>query len=238
MQTLLYLDDSYMKEWDAKVGSVDRGKYIVLDRTAFFPKGGGLPSDMGWLSRRADGKKFRVVFAGKFSGLVSHEVDQEGLAPGDMVSCGLDWDRRYRLMRIHTACHILCSVFYRNANALVTGNQLDVGQSRIDFDMQAFEKSAVERYIAEANSIFAKGVEVKAYYMDREEALKTPEMVKLKNALPPDVPRLRIVEIPGIDTQADGGPHVANTKEIGSIRLVGMANKGKENRRVYIELAS
>jgi len=237
MLEALYLNDSYLKEWKAVVEEVSREKYIVLSRTAFYPKGGGLPNDTGIIRRDSDGKEFRVVFSGKFDGKISNEVDSAGLEKGDSATCFLDWDRRYKLMRFHTACHILSSIFFRRANALVTGNQLDVERSRIDYDMEDFSKEKVEEYIAEANSIFAKGIGVKIYYMDREAALKIPEMVKLKNAFPPNIPRLRIVEVPGIDMQADGGPHVANTKEIGSVRLVGMENKGKQNRRVYIELA-
>lgn len=234
MSTALYLDDSYLKEWKATVTGVKNGKFITLDKTAFFPKGGGVPNDTGVILK--NDRQYRVIFTGKFDGQISHEVDSEGLKDRDEVKCILDWERRYKLMRIHTACHILSSVFYRAEGALVTGNQLDVGQGRIDYDMEDFTQEKIERYIDEANRVFSKSIEVKIYYMKRDEALKIPEMVKLKNALPPNVENLRIVEVPGVDIQADGGPHVANTSEIGRIKFLRMENKGRQNRRVYIEL--
>lgn len=237
MQQAIYLDDSYIREWKAAVKKVDREKFITLDRTAFYPKGGGVPHDTGTVRRISDGMEFRVVFSGKFSGEISHETDKPGLLEGDQVECSLDWERRYKLMRLHTACHILSSIFFRQANALVTGNQIETEKTRIDYDMADFSEDKVREYIADANDIFSRNIGVKIYYMDREKALEIPEIVKLKNAFPPSIPKLRIVEVPGIDIQADGGPHVANTGEIGSIRLAGTENKGRQNRRIYITLA-
>ena len=225
---MLYLEDQYLKEWDARVIGVKDGKYVTLDRTAFYPKGGGQPHDTGII-----GNDYNVIYTGKFSGSISHEVDREGLKEGDKVHCRLDWDRRYKLMRMHTAAHLLSAVFHTEAGALITGNQLDPEKSRIDFSLEDFDKDKIQDYVDEANRLAAEGHEVEISYMDREEALKDPTMVKLANALPPKVKELRIVKIGDIDRQADGGTHVKNTSEIGTIRLLNTKNKGKDNRRVY-----
>ncbi|MEM4336023.1 MAG: alanyl-tRNA editing protein AlaXM [Candidatus Anstonellales archaeon] len=233
----LYLEDSYLKECDAKVESVKDGKYVVLNRTIFYPNGGGQPHDTGKIIRKSDGKEFRVVFVGKFEGKISHEVDGEGLKEGEEVKCILDWDRRYKLMRMHTAAHVLAGgVLYKKYNAKITGNQLDVDKSRFDFNLENFDRETFERAVAEANEILGKNIEVKTYYMPRAEAMKNPEMVKLAGALPPNIDPLRIVEIAGVDIQADGGTHVKNLKEVGKIRIIKLENKGKDNRRVYFEL--
>ena len=233
----LYLDDSYLKECDAKVESVKNGKYVVLDRTVFYPNGGGQPHDTGKIIRKSDGEEFRVVFVGKFEGRASHEVDREGLKEGDEVKCVLDWERRYKLMRMHTAAHVLAGgVLYKRYGAKITGNQLDVDKSRFDFNLENFDRELMEKAVEEANKLLENDVEVKTYYLPRSEAMKNPEMVKLVGALPPNIDPLRIVEIVGVDIQADGGTHVKNLKEVGKIEIIKLENKGKSNRRVYFKL--
>lgn len=233
----LYLDDSYMKECDGKVESVKDGRYVVLNRTIFYPKGGGQPDDRGEIIRKNDGQKFKVISIKKFEGGIIHEVDKDGLKEGDGIVCILDWERRYKLMRMHTAAHVLAGgVLYKKYGALITGNELDVEKSRFDFNLQDFNRELLEKAVEEANKILERGGEIKTYYMPRAEAMKNPEMVKLAGALPPDIDPLRIVEITGVDVQADGGTHVKNLREVGKIEIVKLENKGKDNRRVYFKL--
>jgi len=234
MAKLLYLEDSYQKECDATVASVKDGKYVVLDQTIFYPKGGGQPWDLGKIVR--ENETYNVVYVGKFSGDVSHEVDKAGLKEGDKVHCTLDWERRYKLMRSHTAAHLFASILCTGTGALVTGNQLEEDKIRFDFSLEKFDREILEEYINKTNELLRKDVPVKWYELPREEALKIPGVIKMAQAFPPDVPRLRIVEIVGIDKQADGGTHVRNLREVGQIKLLKAENKGKHNRRVYFAL--
>jgi len=231
---LLYLEDSYLKECDAKVISVTNEKYVVLDQTIFYPKGGGQPWDTGKILR--DDEVFNVVYVGKFSGEVSHEVDYEGLKKGDKVHCIIDWDRRYRLMRSHTAAHVFASLICNETGALVTGNELGLDKIRFDFSLEKLDRGVIMRCIEKANELFRKDIPVKTYWLPREEALKIPGVIKMAEALPPDVPMLRIVEIVGVDKQADGGTHVKNLREVGQIEFLKAVSKGKKNKRIYFRL--
>ena len=141
-------------------------------------------------------------------------------------------------MRMHTAGHLLSALFYSRANCRITGNQIDVDRSRMDFNLEEFDRSKIETFVDEGNNLIKNDALVKTYFLDREEALKLPEMVKLAEAAPPADAKLRIVEIAGIDRQADGGLHVANLKEIGKIQLLKLENKGKTNRRLYYDVIS
>ncbi|MBI2654936.1 alanyl-tRNA editing protein [Candidatus Woesearchaeota archaeon] len=231
MQNALYMNDSYLKEFEAAVESVRDDRYIVLSQSAFYPQGGGQPSDMG--SIICNSVEYPVVFAGKFEGRISHEVASPGLKVGDKVKGRIDWERRYRLMRMHTAAHIIDAVLFNEAKALCTGNQLGLDKSRIDFSLDVLDRDKIQQYTDMANEWVKKAVDVKIYFLPREEALKIPGIVKLAAVMPPEVKDLRIVEIPGIDIQADGGTQVKNTSEIGKISLVSVENKGKNNRRMY-----
>jgi misacylated tRNA(Ala) deacylase len=237
MEDPLYLRDCYLKEFDAEVVKAD-GKYIVLDNTAFYPQSGGQPWDEGVMVRD-DGKEFRVVFVGKFSGSISHEVDQEGLRAGDKVRCSIDWDRRYKLMKSHTAAHIISEVIHKETGAMITGNQLGVDKNRIDFSVQDFDGDKLQSYEDKANEVVRQGIELSYEYKSREEVLKDPEMTKLAKGIEalPDVKNFRIVRIGDFDYQADGGTHVKNTSEIGGIRFVDFVNKGSKNRRVYFTVS-
>ena len=234
MTRALYLDDSYLRECDATVVSVKDGKYVVLDQTVFYPKGGGQPWDTGKMIR--DHETFNVVYVGKFSGEISHEVDHAGLKEGDKVHLALDWERRYKLMRSHTAAHIFASLLCNGTGALVTGNQLEEDKIRFDFNLEKFAPEILTEYIERANELFRKDIPVKWYELPREEALRIPGLIKMAEAFPPDIPRLRVVEVVSIDKQADGGTHVKNLKEVGGINVLKTENKGKQNRRVYFTL--
>ncbi len=234
MAEALYMDDSYLKEFDAKVMSVKDGKFVVLDRTAFYPNAGGQPYDTGKMIK--DGEEFPVVFVGKFSGQISHEVAKEGLKEGDVVHCIIDWDRRYRLMKMHTTAHIISTIINRETGALITGNQLGLEKSRIDFNLENFDRDAFAKYIEMANKVISRNLDVTVSYMPRAEVEADPKLCKLAKGLPPGVETLRMVKIGDVDIQPDGGTHVKNTSEIGKVELVKLENKGKNNRRLYFTI--
>lgn len=233
MTELLYMNDCYLKEFDAKVVS-SNGNLIELDRTAFYPLGGGVMHDTGKLI--SSGKEFIVLNVTKNSGKVLHEIKEGNLNIGDSVHGVLDWDRRYKLMRMHTAAHLLSGVFFHESKIQITGNQIDVDESRMDFNMENFDRGVIESYCQKANELVEKNLRIKIYSMKREEALSDPSMMKLASVLPPNVPELRIVDIEGFDRQPDGGCHVNSLKEIGKIELNRLENKGKNNRRLYYKL--
>lgn len=234
MTKALYLEDSYLKECDATVVKVTQGKYVVLDQTIFYPKGGGQPHDTGKMIRGDD--VFNVVYVGKFGDEISHEVNREGLKEGDRVRCLLDWERRYKFMRSHTAAHLLASFICNETGALVTGNQIEVDKIRFDFSLEKMDKEVIIECINKVNEILKKDIPIIWYELPREVALKIPGVVKMAEAFPPDIPSLRIVEISGIDKQADGGTHVRNLREVGQIRLLKVESKGRLNKRVYFTL--
>ena len=235
MTKALFLEDSYLRECDATVVSVKDGKYIVLDQTIFYPRGGGQPWDTGKIIRGDE--TYDVVYVGKFSGEISHEVDRAGLRQGDYVHCVLNWNRRYKLMRSHTAAHVFATLLCNGTGALITGNQLEEDKVRFDFSLEEYDREILSTYIDKTNELLGEDIPVKWYELPKEEALKIPGVIKMAEALPPDIPRLRIVEIVGVDKQADGGTHVRNLREVGQIRILKTQNKGKNNRRVYFTLA-
>ncbi|MBN1358014.1 alanyl-tRNA editing protein [Candidatus Bathyarchaeota archaeon] len=230
----LFLVDSYLKESKATITSVKNGKYVTLNQTIFYPKGGGQPHDTGELIK--DNETYKVVYVGKFSGEISHEVDHDGLQVGDEVYCVLNWARRYKLMRSHTAAHVLASLLNQGTGALITGNQLEEDRVRFDFNLKHFDREILENYLAKSNMLFDTDVPVKWYELPKDEAMKIPGVVKVSGAFPPDLPVLRIVEIVGVDKQADGGTHVRTLREIGKVELIKTENKGKNNRRIYFKL--
>ncbi|MFB6489903.1 MAG: alanyl-tRNA editing protein AlaX [Thermoproteus sp. AZ2] len=233
---LLYQEDSYIREFDAVVLDVV-GNDVILDKTAFHDGEGGVQADTGFLE--AGGVRYRAR-AGVKNGEVVHTIEgAHGLKPGDAVRGVLDWEPRYRKMRLHTAAHILSAVLYNKYHALITGGDITPEYARDDFNIEgdmAAVRKAFEEAIAEVNEIARRGIEVKVYWLPREEALKIPGITKLAERAPPDLPVLRIVEIPGVDIQADGGPHVRNTSEIGGVKIIKVENRGKGKKRVYYTL--
>jgi misacylated tRNA(Ala) deacylase len=230
MTRRLFWEDMNAREFDGKVTSVE-GNRVVLDQTVFYPRGGGLVSDVGTLNGA------NVIEVVKENEEIFHIVDNPGVFNvGESVHGAIDWNRRYKVMKMHTTAHILCAIVNRETGALITGNQINPDESRIDFNLDQFDREKLSDYVAAANAVVTRGVDVKSYFMKREEALAIPGLVKLANALPPSVDELRIVQIGDVDTQADGGVHVANTREIGEIVIDKAENKGKSNRRVYFSL--
>ncbi|MDP6641825.1 MAG: alanyl-tRNA editing protein AlaXM [Candidatus Nanoarchaeia archaeon] len=234
MKEALYLDDSYLKEFEATIKEVNNDKYIILDQTIFYPNSGGQPHDTGKFI--FEGKEYEVVYVGKFDGKISHEVDKEGLKVGDKIKGIINWKRRYKLMRMHTAAHLLSAIFHDELGALITGNQKDVERSRMDFSLEDFDRDKITELIKKSNEIIKQDIPVKVYTLKKEEALKISGIIKLANKMPPDLDEFRIVQIGDIDTQADGGTHVKSSKEIGEIVFLKAENKGKSNRRVYFGL--
>jgi len=234
MTELVYQYDSYIREYNAVVKAV-HGNKVFLDKTIFHPRSGGVENDTG-LIITSDAATIRVtsVYYDKETMDVAHEVDEpKYLAPGLAVKLVLDWDRRYRLMRLHTAAHILSAIMYSKYNALITGGNITPEYGYDDYSLPEFKREIFEEAIKQANEVVSRNIEVKIYWLSREEALKIPGIVKLASRMPPDIEKLRIVEIPGVDIQADGGPHVRYTGEIGVIKMIKVENKGKNKKRLY-----
>ena len=231
MMRKLFWEDAYVKEFDATVSSVE-GNQVVLDQTAFNPRGGGLVGDIGTLNGV---KVLDTIKAGADS--IAHVLETTGsLVVGNSVHGVLDWNRRHRIMRMHTSAHLLSAIFHKETGALITGNQIEPDKSRIDFSLDDFDREKMLVYCSQANEAIAKDPPVKTYFMKREEALKIPGITKLASVMPPDVKDLRIVEIEGYDLQADGGVHVKNLGEVGKIEPLKFENKGKSNRRMYFTI--
>jgi Ser-tRNA(Ala) deacylase AlaX len=227
MTKKLFWEDMYLKEFDAKVVSAD-GSRVALDQTAFNPRGGGLVSDVGTLGGA------RVAEVVKEGDEIFHVVEgQARWDPGQQVHGVLDWERRYKIMRMHTAAHILSAVVNTETGALITGNQISPDESRVDFNLESFDREKMGVYVDKVNQTAERGLEVTTYFMKRKEALANPGFVKLANAMPPNLDVLRIVKIGDADTQADGGVHVKNTREIGKVVGLKTDNKGKSNRRLH-----
>ena len=236
MTEALYHTDAYLKEFDAVVTAVE-GSAVALDRTAFYPSGGGQPNDEGTL---ADGARtWKVTRVRKTGADVWHELDGDlsGLQDltGLAVHGAVDWERRYKLMRTHTAMHILCGVIFRDYGASVTGGNMEPLKGRMDFEFETMRQEFVRQIEEKINVEAAAARPVKVKILPREEAFQIPDLIRTKiNLLPEGIAEVRTVEIEGLDLQADGGTHVANTREVGRIRVVDYKSKGKINKRIEV----
>ncbi|VVB72490.1 Alanyl-tRNA editing protein AlaX-M [uncultured archaeon] len=228
----IYLEDSYQKDFESSV-EMASGKCVFLDSTAFYPQSGGQPSDLGSIWQGA--LEFKVLAVESTGKEIKHVLDQEGLQPGNRIRASIDWERRYRFMRSHTACHVLSAVIFQESGAKITGNQIDLARSRVDFSLENFDKARMEEYMQKANILMAEAHPVTTRVLLRAEALAIPDLFRLAMAIP-DREKIRVVSIKDIDIQACGGTHVKNTDEIGKIKMVKAENKGKANRRVYFAL--
>ena len=234
--------DAYAREVEARVRAVLDGDppLVVLDSTVFYPGGGGQPADRGLLLRTADGRSWTVESARKVDGDIAH-VLVPGEAPpqaGDRLRVDLDWARRYQLMRTHTALHALCGVVWRDYEALVTGGNMEPGAGRMDFEFERMSGDLVDEIEAKVNAELRLGRDVNVDVKPRDEAFAIPDLIRTKiNLLPPGIQEIRTIEIVGLDLQADGGTHVANTREVGGIRVTGYESKGRINKRIRIQLA-
>jgi misacylated tRNA(Ala) deacylase len=234
MTELLYLRDSYLKQFDANVSAVSE-LGVALDRTAFYPGGGGQPYDQGIL--HSGDKTFKVARMKRKDGKIWHVLEEGQLEEGLQLTGELDWTRRYQLMRVHTAMHILCGVIWRDYGASVTGGNMEPLRGRMDFEFESLSKDLVEEIEEKINVEVEAARPIKIDILPREEAFQIPDLIRTKiNLLPPAIKEVRTVEIEGLDLQADGGTHVANTEEVGVIRIVDYKSKGAINKRLVVEL--
>ncbi len=239
MTKLLYQTDSYIKEFDAVVTAVDaEARTVVLDKTAFYPGGGGQPNDTGELLILGDAV-YPVEKVKKQGADVLHFLGGDLPLPqvGAQVHGQIDWERRYLLMRTHSALHVLCGTVFRDYGALVTGGNMEPGKGRMDFEFERLQGELVGEIEAAVNKEAGAGHEVRVKILPREEAFQIPDLIRTKiNLLPEGITEVRTVEIVGLDLQADGGTHVRNTSEIGTIKVVDYKSKGAINKRIYIEV--
>ena len=237
----LCYSDAYLQSVEARVVAVEAGDatLVVLDRTVFYPGGGGQPSDRGLIVRSADGRSWTVRGARKSGGEIVHELEPGDDPPGvgDLVRVDLEWARRLALMRTHTALHTLCGVVWRDYGAQVTGGNMEPGSGRMDFEFERMSGDLVDAIEAAVNVELAAERDVKVNVLPRDEAFAIPDLIRTKiNLLPEGIEEIRTIEIVGLDLQADGGTHVANTREVGGIRVLGYESKGRINKRIRIEL--
>ncbi len=233
MTDLLYLEDSYLSEFTATVLSQDHEQNgVLLDRSAFYPGGGGQQPDQGslWIGERA----YRVTRL-RPGGL--HIIDGELPPVASTVRGQIDWERRYRIMRTHTAMHILCGVIWRDYQASVTGGNMDILAGRMDFEFERLQPEVIAEIQANINREVEAARDVRTKILPRAEAFQIPDLIRTKiNLLPESIQEVRAVEIVGLDLQADGGTHVANTSEVGRIAITKYKSKGGINKRLYVEI--
>lgn len=223
-----------MKEFEATVIEVADGG-VVLDRTAFYIGGGGQPWDTGALADRQ--REYQVARMNRSGGKIVHQIEGRRPLAGVRVTGRIDWERRYCLMRTHTALHILCGVVWRDYRAKVTGGDMRPGEARMDFELEHMTAEFAQEVETKVNAEVAACRDVIVNTLSREAAELVPDLLRTKiNLLPPDIAEIRTVEIQGLDLQADGGTHVANTREVGAIRVVGHESKGRINKRLRVGL--
>ncbi len=227
--------DAYARETDAVVVEIDaEASAVLLDRTVFYPGGGGQPPDTGELIGSSGGS-WRVIGAKKRADDIWHSVEGELPAVDTQVSARIDWERRHRLMRTHSALHVLCGVVWRDYRASVTGGNMEPLSGRMDFEFETMAGELVAEIERRVNEEVAADREIRVAVLPREEAFAVPDLIRTKiNLLPEGIAEVRTIEIVGLDLQADGGTHVARTSEIGRVRVTGYESKGRINKRIRI----
>lgn len=234
MTKLLYHQDAYLKKFKSKVLKSDRNA-VVLDQTAYFPGGGGQPYDVGEF--RTEDDVWEVNKVRRKDGELWHFMDKDAPAVGTMFVGELDWERRFQLMRTHTAMHILCGVIWRDYQASVTGGNMEPLRGRMDFEFETMRRELVDEIQKKINLEVEASREVTTRVLPREQAFQIPDLIRTKiNLLPEGIKEVRIVEIKGLDLQADGGTHVSNTQEVGVIKIVDYKSKGAINKRILVSL--
>ncbi|HEX9018362.1 MAG TPA: alanyl-tRNA editing protein [Anaerolineaceae bacterium] len=238
MTELLYQTDSYLQTFEATITSLDAtNRGVLLDRTAFYPGGGGQLNDTGTLV--VAGRELPVIKVKKGPEGVWHILGGDFDLPsqGVMISGKIDWQRRYQLMRTHTAMHILCGVVFRDYGAQVTGGDMEPLKGRMDFEFETLSKGLVSVIEAAVNEEVRAAREVRVNILPREQAFQIPDLIRTKiNLLPPGIEFVRTIELVGLDLQADGGTHVHNTAEVGGMHVTDYKSKGKINKRIYVEI--
>ncbi|MEP6681251.1 MAG: alanyl-tRNA editing protein [Chloroflexota bacterium] len=227
--------DAYLRSVDARVLETDADA-VLLDRTAFYPGGGGQPADSGRLVG-AGGGAWGVTGARKLGDHIWHSVEGEPPPVGTAVSATVDWGRRHALMRTHSALHVLCGVVWRDHQASVTGGNMEPLSGRMDFEFETMHAELVAEIERRVNEEITADREIRVNVLPRDEAFAIPDLIRTKiNLLPDGISEVRTIEIVGLDLQADGGTHVARTSEIGRVRVVGYESKGRINKRIRIEV--
>jgi len=236
MTDLLYQLDSYVREFDASIVDTNpEGNALALDRTAFYPGGGGQPNDVGSIALPEG--VLPVAKVEKEANLIWHHVQGALPAVGARVVGCIDWDLRYRLMRTHTAMHILCGVIWRDYGAQVTGGNMDPLRGRMDFEFESLHQELVHEIEDQVNAEVQSARDVRVAILPRAQAFAIPDLIRTRiNLLPEGITQVRTVEIVGLDLQADGGTHVANTREVGRVRIVDYKSKGRINKRIQLAL--
>jgi misacylated tRNA(Ala) deacylase len=232
----LYATDAYRRTFEARVVDVDReAGRVALDRTTFYPGGGGQPHDVGALDWH--GGTGAVVAVQRDGGVVWHRVEGEVDLPdvGAEVHGQLDWDRRHALMRTHTALHVLCGVIWADFGVAVTGGNMEPGTGRLDFELDAMSAELGAQVERRINEEIARAREIVVDFVDRSEADRDPALIRTKaNLIPASITTLRVIDIVGLDKQADGGTHVASTAEVGRVEVTKTESKGRANKRIRI----
>ena len=232
MTDILCYNDSYLQDFEAIVTDVV-GTGIVLDKTVFYPGGGGQPCDTGTI--KWDGGSTEVSKVSRVDGKLVHKLEDSMPDVGESITGVIDWDKRYQLMRTHTALHILCGVVWRDYAAQVTGGNMTPLQARMDFELSEMSSGFASEIENRVNQEVQAERDIKVFNLSREEAFKIPDLIRMKiNKLPDSISEVRIVDISGLDLQADGGTHVHNTREVGNIRVIGHESKGRINKRLRI----
>jgi misacylated tRNA(Ala) deacylase len=238
MTELLYQTDAYLKEFSALVTALDAEiRAVVLDRSAFYPGGGGQPCDFGTLEM--EGRVYPVEKVKKQGEDVLHFLGGDHPLPQIKSAAfgTLDWARRHQLMRTHTAMHILCGTVFRDYGAKVTGGDMEPLKGRMDFEFETMRGELVHDIEAAVNREVQQGREIRVKILSREEDFQIPDLIRTKiNLLPEGILQVRTLEIVGLDLQADGGTHVANTSEVGIIKVTDYKSKGAINKRIYVEI--
>ena len=236
MTDLLFHKDSYLQSTNATVIKIVEDNGIVLDRTVFYPGGGGQPHDLGVIS--IGNQNVAVTKVQNVKGEVIHWVeDNHGITTGQSVTAEIDWDRRYTLMRTHTALHILCGVVWRDYKAQVTGGDMQPGTARMDFEFENMTAEFAEKIEDTINREVNDNRTIEVNFLTREQANQVPDLIRTKiNLLPEAISEIRTIDISGLDLQADGGTHVKNTSEVGFIKVTGHESKGRINKRLRIAL--
>jgi misacylated tRNA(Ala) deacylase len=235
MTTLLYHTDAYQRTCQATViGHSSEGNGIILDQTVFYATSGGQPHDTGSIDA------YTVVEVKRgLEGVVHTLAGDVRPDVGSVVTCTIDWERRYRLMRTHTALHLLCGVVFRDYGALVTGGNMDVDEGRLDFEISDFGNELAQKIVDTVNVEVQANRPIEVHSLPREEAFRIPDLIRTKiNLLPEGISHVRTVNIVGLDLQADGGTHVATTSEVGTVVLLKTRSKGATNKRIVIGLQS
>lgn len=237
---LLFLNDAYLREFDATVIEVDDDGRIALDRTAFYPTGGGQASDTGTLTLSPSGVQLVVKGARKDGALVWHSIDGDSAPPevGTTVQGQIDWERRHGLMRTHTALHILCGVIWNEWAVPVTGGNMEPLSARMDFEFDPLPDGFADRVTELVNAEIAADRPIEVSFLPRDVAVADADLIRTKvNLIPDFVTEIRVIDIVGLDKQADGGTHVASTSEVGTFAITKTESKGKGNKRVRIQLS-